>query len=94
MISIPGYRELVCIYESTNSLVFRSRRVSDGLPVVLKLLKDDFPSPDELVRYRQEYKIVSLLQGQPGIIKSYGTQDYKNTLFIVLEDFGAESLRH
>ena len=68
MISIPGYRGLDLIYESANSLVFRSRRVNDGLPVVLKLLKDDFPTPDELVRYRQEYKITSLLQGQPGIM--------------------------
>ena len=94
MISVPGYGKLDLICESANSLVFRSSRVSDGLPVVLKLLRDDFPSPEELARYWQEYKIVSLLQGQPGIIKAYGTQEYKNTLFIVLEDFGAESLRY
>jgi len=94
MVTIPGYRDLLCIYESASSLVFRSLRISDGLPVVLKRLKDDFPSPEELVRYCQEYKIISLLQGAPGIIKTYGTLEYRNSLVIVLEDFGAESLKH
>jgi hypothetical protein len=39
MESIPGYGELNLIYESANSLIFRSRKLPENLPVVLKLLK-------------------------------------------------------
>ncbi len=93
MITIPGYRDLVCIYESESSQIFRARREQDNLPVILKLLREDYPSSHELIRYRQEYKITSLLSGRPGIIQTLGTGEYGTTSFIVLEDFGAESLK-
>ena len=92
MLTIPRYQALTLIYESMSSLIFRGQREEDSLSVVLKVLKDDFPAPVEIVRYRQEFKITSALQGQPGIIRTYGMETYRNTFFIVLEDFGAESL--
>ena len=92
MWEIPGYRDLSIIYESANSLVFRARREDDDRPVVLKLLKENYPSPSEYIRYKQEYKITSLLKDLPGIIQTFGMMGYRNTLFIVLEDVGAESL--
>ncbi len=94
MISIPGYRDLDCIHESVSSQIFRARREQDELPVILKLLREDYPSAQELIRYRQEYKITSLLSGRPGIIQTLGTGEQGSTFFIVLEDFGADSLNH
>ncbi|AUB44500.1 Protein kinase-like domain (plasmid) [Nostoc flagelliforme CCNUN1] len=55
------------------------------------MLKLDYPSPQELTRYRQEYKITRSLNLE-GVIKAYSQQDYQRTLVITLEDFGGESL--
>ncbi|MFN6487489.1 MULTISPECIES: AAA family ATPase [unclassified Nostoc] len=90
MIALPGIAIQKKIYESSNSLVYRGIR-DDGVGVVVKMLKLDYPSPQELTRYRQEYKITRSLKLE-GVIKAYSQQDYQRTLVILLEDFGGESL--
>jgi len=52
MFILCGYQTLRQIYESANSLVYRAIRTPEGQPVILKLLKQDYPTPEELVRYR------------------------------------------
>ncbi|MEH2234786.1 AAA family ATPase [Nostoc sp.] len=90
MITLPGITIQDKIYESSNSLVYRGIR-DDGVAIAAKILKQDYPSPQELTRYRQEYKITRFLNLE-GVIKAYSQQDYQRTLVIILEDFGGESL--
>ncbi|MBW4428932.1 MAG: AAA family ATPase [Nostoc desertorum CM1-VF14] len=90
MIALPGITIQDKIYESDNSLVYRGIR-DDGVRIVVKMLKLDYPSPGELTRYRQEYKITRSLNLK-GVVKAYSQQDYQRTLVIILEDFGGESL--
>ncbi|WP_349775300.1 trifunctional serine/threonine-protein kinase/ATP-binding protein/sensor histidine kinase [Geitlerinema calcuttense] len=92
MIDFPGYQILAKIYESSNSLVYRGHRESDNLPVILKILHEDYPPPEKLTRYKQEFEITRSLN-LPGVVKAYGLQNYQNTLAMILEDFGGESLR-
>lgn len=93
MIVIPNYQILAQIYESANSLVYRGVRNEDNQPVIFKILKEDYPTPEELTRYRQEYELIRRLN-QDGIIKVYSLEKYQNRLVMCLEDFGGESLRH
>ncbi len=67
---IPGYQTIAQIYESVNSLVYRAIRQEDGQPVILKFLKQDSPSPQELTRYKQEYDITHSLNIE-GVINVY-----------------------
>ncbi|WDD36235.1 AAA family ATPase (plasmid) [Nostoc sp. UHCC 0926] len=90
MIALPGIAIQDKIYESSNSLVYRGIR-DDGVAIIVKMLKLDYPSSQELTRYRQEYKITRSLNLE-GVIKAYSQQDYQRTLMILLEDFGGESL--
>ncbi|WP_308189918.1 serine/threonine-protein kinase [Nostoc sp. XA010] len=90
MIALPGIAIQEKIYESSNSLVYRGIR-DDGVGIVVKMLKLDYPSPQEITRYRQEYKITRSLNLE-GVVKAYSQQDYQRTLVILLEDFGGESL--
>jgi serine/threonine protein kinase len=60
-------------------------------PVIIKILKQDYPSPQELVKYKQEYEITHNLN-LVGAIKSFDLEKYQNTLLITFEDFGGESL--
>jgi PAS domain S-box-containing protein len=92
MIPVKGYIIQKKIYESASSLVWRATRNSDNRPVILKILKEEYPSPYELARYRQEYEIASGFN-TPGVIKIYGIEKYENKLIIIFEDFSAESLR-
>ncbi|WP_235355393.1 AAA family ATPase [Aliterella atlantica] len=55
------------------------------------MLKQDYPSPQELTRYRQEYEITRSLN-VPGVVKAYSQQNYQRTIATLLEDFGGESI--
>ena len=80
------------IYEGAHSIIYRERRHQDKQSVILKVLKTDYPSPEELTCYRQEYNILQYLNKIPGVINAYSLEKYKNTLMICLEDFGGKSL--
>ncbi|MDF5740261.1 MULTISPECIES: AAA family ATPase [unclassified Nostoc] len=91
MIALPGVAIQSKIYESSASLVYRGIRVQDNRSLIVKMLKQDYPSTQELTRYKQEYEITRSLNLQ-GVIKAYSQQEYQRTLVILLEDFGGESL--
>ena len=90
ILTLSNYQICTQIYESANSLVYRGVRKKDNQPVILKMLKQDYPTPAELIRYRQEYEITNYLD-LAGVIKVYGIEKYQNTLVIILDDFGGES---
>ena len=92
MLSIPGVAVQTLLYESVNSLIYRAIREADNQPIILKLLKDSYPTPQELVRYRTEYRITRALK-EAGVVQVYDLQKYRNTLVMFLEDFGGESLK-
>ena len=80
------------IHDGRNSRVFRMRRGRDGGRVVLKVLKADYPTPAQLRRFRQEFRLASGLN-LPGVIKAYDLEDYQRTLAISFEDIDGISLR-
>jgi len=61
------YHSLTKIYESVNSIVYRSQPV---------ILKEDYPIPEELTRYRQEYDITRSLSNLHGVINAYEINKY------------------
>jgi predicted ATPase/signal transduction histidine kinase/tRNA A-37 threonylcarbamoyl transferase component Bud32 len=92
MMAIPGVAVLALIYESSTSLVYRGRNEQDNQPVIIKLIKEDYPTPEELNRYKREYEITANLNLE-GVVKVYKLQPVRNILAMILEDFGGESLR-
>lgn len=92
MITLRGYQIIDQVYESSNSLVYRGIREEDKKAVILKVLKEDYPTPQELTRYKQEYEITRNLNFD-GVVKAYGLEPLQRTLVIILEDFGGSSLK-
>jgi len=92
MLTRIGVTVTALIYESANSLVYRGILQQKNQPIVVKILKENYPTPQELARYRTEYKITQSLN-MSGCIKAYDLQQYQNTLVMFLEDFGGESLQ-
>src|SRR6476469_9435987 len=92
MINLAGYDITKQIHESNNSLVYRGLRKQDNQPVILKFLKQDYPLPASLVRYKQEYEITHNLNLE-SVPKTYSLERYHNSLAIIFEDCGGDSLK-
>ena len=89
--SLAGYRIKEKIYESRNSLVYRGQRKAKPQAVILKILKEEYPSPRKLAAFRREYQLLCSLQ-LPGVIRAYEITADQHRPVMVLEDFGGESL--
>ena len=92
MLTINGYRITEQLYQSSNSLVYRGYREPEEQPVILKFLKPDYPTQEELTRYKQEYEITHNLNLE-GVVKAEHAENYQKTLVIIFEDFGGDSLK-
>ncbi len=92
---LSGYTIETRIYEGRKSLVYRGTRNRDARPVVIKVLRSDYPTPRDLARVRHEYRLNRLLvdAGVTGIIEALALESLENTLAIVFEDIGGVTLR-
>jgi len=89
---MTDYQIIAKIYESENSSVYRAIGDRNNQPIILKILKQDYPAPSELTRYKQEYELIRSLD-LDGVVKAYDLRRYQNSLVMLLEDFGGESLK-
>ncbi|MEO0534038.1 MAG: AAA family ATPase [Cyanobacteria bacterium P01_A01_bin.123] len=92
MLDLPNYAITDVIYRGPKVDVYRGVRQADNLPVVVKLLKDQYPDLNDIARLRHEYQLVSELNID-GIVRAYGLEKYHNGLALILEAFGHESLK-
>lgn len=79
------------IYESHCTVVYRAEQEREQRSVVLKMLKDDFPLPQDVIRYKHEFEITHQLQGRR-LVQAYELLYLRNRPLIVLEDINGESL--
>ena len=91
-VNIPGYQVSEQLYNGSRTLVYRAVREIDKEPVVIKLLKNPYPSFSELVQFRNQYTIAKNLNFS-GIIQTYNLEPYQNGYALVMEDFGGISLK-
>ena len=80
------------LYVGSRTLVYRAIREADRLPVVIKLLQQEYPTFNELLLFRNQYTIAKNLD-LPGIVRPYSLEPYRNSYALVMEDFGGISLR-
>ncbi|MBD2440366.1 ATP-binding sensor histidine kinase [Nostoc sp. FACHB-110] len=91
-IHLPGYSIQEQIYSGTRTLVYRGVREQDQKPVVIKLMRLEYPSFHELLQFRNQYVITKNLQ-LTGVIQPYSLETYHNGYALVMEDFGGISLK-
>lgn len=93
MQTIAGYELMELLHEGSNTKLFRARSQSLRQPVVLKALKAENPTLEQITRIRYEYQIMDGLQSDH-IVSAYGLEPHQNRLVLVLEDFGGASLKN
>ncbi|HEY9614440.1 serine/threonine-protein kinase PknK, partial [Allocoleopsis sp.] len=91
MITIPGYRITQQLYSGSRTQVYRGISESEQKPVVIKLLKSEYPTFNELVQFRNQYTIAKNLD-LPGVVKHLSLENYGNGFALVMEDNGCVSL--
>ncbi|MEG4499778.1 AAA family ATPase [Microcoleus sp. F10-C6] len=91
-VQIPNYQVLETVYSGSRTLVYRAIRTNDRFPVVIKLLKNQYPTFNELVQFRNQYTIAKNLH-QAEIIQTYSLEIYRNGYALVMEEFGGISLK-
>ncbi|MDB9514733.1 serine/threonine-protein kinase PknK, partial [Kamptonema animale CS-326] len=79
------------LYAGTRTLVYRGIRISNQQPVVIKLLRNEYPNFTELLQFRNQYTIAKNLNF-PSIIQPLTLEAYHNSYALVMEDFGGVSL--
>jgi len=92
MVTLPGYRVIEKIYDGTRTLVYRGQQELDQKPVVLKLLKSEYPTFSELVQFRNQYTIAKNLD-LAGIVQPLSLENYRNGFALIMEDQGYISLK-
>jgi predicted ATPase/signal transduction histidine kinase len=91
MILISGYEITNKIYEGTRTVVYQGKRHQDQKPLVFKLIKNNYPSPKEIARLKNEYEIIKNLN-TTRVAKTLGLENYENRFVLVLEDLGGQSI--
>nr|WP_290225142.1 hybrid sensor histidine kinase/response regulator [Trichocoleus desertorum] len=89
--TIAGYKILEVIYDGTNTIIYRAAKPPEQDSVIIKALKAEYPSVEELTKLRHEFQILQSLEIN-GIIKPIALENYHNGLALVLPDFAGTSL--
>ncbi|WP_392532252.1 AAA family ATPase [Nostoc sp. C117] len=87
-----NYRITEQLYTSFRTLVYRAIREDDQLPVIIKLLHQEYPTFSELLQFRNQYTIAKNLD-LPSVVRPYSLEPYCNSYALVMEDFGGISLK-
>ncbi|MEE3717688.1 PAS domain S-box protein [Tumidithrix elongata RA019] len=82
---VDGYRLTRELHASSKTLVYQGIRLEGGLPVVLKLLRSDRPSMQDLLRLRNHYTIAKNLN-LSGIVQPLSLEPYGNGFILVMPD--------
>ncbi|NJM59255.1 MAG: serine/threonine protein kinase [Oscillatoriales cyanobacterium RU_3_3] len=92
-----GYQITEQLYAGSRTVVYRAIQESSRQQVVLKLLRNEMPTFNELVQFRNQYAIMrgitdSSNSNISGVIQPYSLEDCGNGCALVMEDFGGISL--
>ncbi len=89
--NLPNYKITEQLYAGNRTLVYRGIRSRDERPVVIKLLRNKYPTFNEIVQFRNQYTIAKNIDF-PNIIKLLNLEVYERSYALIMEDFGGISL--
>ncbi len=85
MMILSGYKILSQIYASGTVSVYRGIWLEKNIPVILKVLTDEYPQQEDISRLKHEYNLIKDLN-LPGAIRTYKLDKIEHRFALVLED--------
>ena len=95
MLHIPGYEIDEVVSRGKRSLILRGRRINDNTKVVIKTHNNDYPSYDEITRFRHEFEIGKEFKEKEEhryLIKYSDLLTLERGVAILMEDIDARGL--
>jgi len=93
LLQLENYRITEQINAGPNALIYRGVRKNDNHKVVVKILRNEYPTLEQISSLRQEYKITQVLNNAEGIVKSLELERYQRSYALILEDVTGKSLK-
>ena len=81
------------LFEGKNSLIYLIKEDNTLMKKVIKVLRDEYPSPEKIARFNNEYECTCELN-VPGVRRAMATTRYEGRYAIVLEYFEGLTLNH
>ncbi|MGI0483991.1 AAA family ATPase, partial [Pantanalinema rosaneae CENA516] len=88
---LAGYWLQQVIYEGDDTRVYTALKPPQQSPVMIKVLKAEYPALERIARLKQEFAILQTLQSS-GVIRALALEPDHHSVALVLEDFGGLSL--
>ncbi|MEA5605648.1 AAA family ATPase [Nostoc sp. UHCC 0252] len=79
------------LHEGIQTIIYQTQIPKTQQRVILKLLKNEYPTLEAFTRLKNEYQIQQSLD-HPNIVKAISLETFNNRVGLLLEDFGGKSL--
>ncbi|MBF2083206.1 AAA family ATPase [Thermoleptolyngbya sp. C42_A2020_037] len=89
--TIKGYTLVEHLYLGSRTAVYRAVQTSSQQPVVIKVLRREYPTFSELVQFRNQYTIAHNLN-IPGVVQPVSLESVGGGYALVMEDWGGVAL--
>ena len=91
LVVLPDYQISKIIYDGVRTLVYRGTSHTNNQNVIIKVLRNEYPTFNELLGFRNQYAIAHNL-AHPNIIHPLALERYGNGYALIMADVGAISL--
>lgn len=90
--NVTVYKVGEILNEGTLSVLYHGYDNEKNRPVILKFLKNDHPTPEEITAFKKEYKILSSVD-IAGVPTPYALEKFDSTFIMVLKGFQGKPLK-
>lgn len=91
VVSLPGFTSVALLQEGTKAILYRAVRESDHAPVIIKGLRPEVCTSNNIEQLKHEYAIAQRLNTSR-TINAYALELHQGIPYLILEDFGGRSL--
>ncbi|MBD2562415.1 MULTISPECIES: AAA family ATPase [Nostoc] len=91
MIALPGFKIVTLLKAGVKAVIYRGIKVKGQCPVIIKSLRPEECTPNNIEQLKHEYAIAQRLN-TTAAVKAYALEMYQGIPYLIMEDFEARSL--
>ncbi|MBD0388449.1 MAG: AAA family ATPase, partial [Nostoc sp. C3-bin3] len=91
-IILTNYNFIKVIHDGKNTCLYRAFKEPEGTSVIIKTIKAEYPTREQIAYIKHEYQILQFLQIE-GAIQPLGLESTQNGVALILQDFEGETLK-
>lgn len=91
MIALPGFQIVTLLKAGVKAVIYRGIKVKEQCPVIIKGLRPEQCTPNNIEQLKHEYAIAQRLN-TTAAVKAYALEIHQGIPYLIMEDFQARSL--